>query len=207
MLTGRYSGSSESKFDSDVHKFTELEPELYVKQIEESELSDAFWNNILIDKLNTSLSNSPYFLVFLMAQIKNNARGFLSSNIQVRDLKEQRGDIHHIFPKKYLQKNGIENKKDYNQIANYVYTQSEINIKIKDEAPCVYINKIKEQINRGENKLCSISKIDDLLVNYKENSIPCSIESMDYSNYQEFLVLRRKLMAKYIRDYYKKISD
>ena len=97
-----------------------------------------------------------------MAQIKNNARGFLSSNIQVRDLKEQRGDIHHIFPKKYLQKNGIENKKEYNQIANYVYTQSEINIKIKDEAPCVYINKIKEQINKGENKLCSINKIDDL---------------------------------------------
>ena len=27
--------------------------------------------------------------------------------------------------------------KDYNQIANYVYTQSEINIRIKDDAPSV----------------------------------------------------------------------
>ena len=67
-----------------------------------------------------------------MAQVKNGARGFLSEQIDVQSLIEQRGDIHHIFPKKYLQKNGLDNRKDYNQIANYVYTQSEINIKIKD---------------------------------------------------------------------------
>ena len=63
---------------------------------------------------------TAHFLVFLMAQVKKNARGFLSKQITVQSLIEQRGDIHHIFPKKYLQKNGVDNRKDYNQIANYV---------------------------------------------------------------------------------------
>lgn len=37
----------------------------------------------------------------------------------------------------------------YNQIANYVYTQSEINIKIKDQAPKEYTAQLKEQCTGG----------------------------------------------------------
>ncbi len=35
-----------------------------------------------------------------------------------------------------------------------------------------------------------------------ENCIPSQIMDMDYSNYPEFLVARRKLMAAKIKDYY-----
>ena len=114
----------------------------YLKNIEDGELSDAFWNTVLVTKLDTAVASSPYFLVYLMAQVKLGARGFLSEQISVQSLIEQRGDIHHIFPKRYLQKNGYNNKGQYNQIANYVYTQSEINIKIKDDAPSVYMEKV-----------------------------------------------------------------
>ena len=55
-----------------------------------------------------------------MAQIRNGDRGFLSSHIDVKTFIEGRGDIHHIFPKKYLQNNGLNNRGQYNQIANYV---------------------------------------------------------------------------------------
>lgn len=41
----------------------------------------------------------------------------------------------------------------YNQIANYVYTQSEINIKIKDQAPKEYMAQVKEQCT-GVNAVC-----------------------------------------------------
>jgi len=37
-----------------------------------------------------------------------------------------RVDFHCLFPKDYLKKNGLDK---YNQIANYVFMQSEINIK------------------------------------------------------------------------------
>ena len=38
--------------------------EAFVKNIEDGELSDAFWNNILVTKLNTSVTSSPYFKIF-----------------------------------------------------------------------------------------------------------------------------------------------
>lgn len=202
ILTGRYSGSPESAFDYDIKRFTEQDPIEYVSKTESGQLSDAFWNYTLVDKLDTSVSSSPYFNVFLMAQVKNNARGFLSEQIDVQSLIEQRGDIHHIFPKKYLQKNGMNNRKDYNQIANYVYTQSEINIKIKDDAPCVYMSNMEKQINGEGNFYGGISDTEDLKKNLKENCIPECFKTMDYTGYQEFLNQRRMLMAAYIKKYY-----
>ena len=137
-----------------------------------------------------------------MAQVKRSARGFLSSQIDVQSLIEQRGDIHHVFPKKYLQKNGVNNRKDYNQIANYVYTQSEINIKIKDNAPCDYMANMKKQIAGEGSFYGSITTREDLEANLSENCIPVEFMEMDVSNYSLFLEKRRKMMSQYIRDYY-----
>ena len=102
MLTGRYSGASGSAIDFDIKRFTEMDPKQIVAITEEGELSDAFWNTVLVQKLDTSVSSSPYFLLFLMAQVKLGSRGFLSEKIDAESLIQQRGDIHHIFPKKYL---------------------------------------------------------------------------------------------------------
>jgi len=74
--------------------------------------------------------------------------GFLSKDITVKNLIELMGDVHHIFPKEYLKKLGHK-RSSYNQIANYVYMQSEINIKIGYKSPRVYLNEILEQVNGG----------------------------------------------------------
>lgn len=206
ILTGRYSGSAESAIDYDIKRFTEQNPEQFLKNTEEGELSDAFWNTVLVQRLDTSVSSSPYFLTFLMAQVKSGARGFLSSQIDVQSLIEQKGDIHHIFPKKYLQKHGINNRKDYNQIANYVYTQSEINIKIKANAPCDYMANMKKQVNGDGAFYGSISNMEDLKENLAENCIPVEFMCMDVSDYTQFLKIRRKMMAEFIREYYKKLD-
>ena len=205
MLTGRYSGSAESAIDYDIKRFTEQDPVQFVKNTEAGELSDAFWNTVLVQRLDTSVASSPYFLVFLMAQVKHNARGFLSKQITVQSLIEQRGDIHHIFPKKYLQKNGVDNRKDYNQIANYVYTQSEINIKIKDDAPCDYMAYMKKQVAGEGSFYGGITDIDDLRLNLAENCVPEEFMEMDIFNYQVFLDMRRRMMAQYIREYYESL--
>lgn len=202
MLTGRYSGSAESAIDYDIKHFTEQDPENFLKNTEAGELSDAFWNTVLVQRLDTSVASSPYFLVFLMAQVKRQARGFLSKQITVQSLINQRGDIHHIFPKKYLQKNGVDARKDYNQIANYAYTQSETNIKIKDDAPCDYMARMKQQV-AGEGVVYGgITDPDDLKANLAENCVPEAFMEMDVFDYQVFLDSRRMLMAQYIRDYY-----
>ena len=202
MLTGRYSGSAESAIDYDIKRFTEQDPVQFVENEEAGQLSDAFWNNILVTRLDTSVSSSPFFLVYLMAQVKRGARGFLSEQIDVQSLIEQRGDIHHIFPKKYLQKNGVTNRKDYNQIANYAYTQTEINIKIKDDAPCDYMGKMKQQVAGEGSFYGGITDMDDLKANLAENCVPEGFMDMDIFDYQVFLDMRRNMMAQYIREYY-----
>jgi len=68
ILTGRYSGSPESTFDYDIKRFQANNPIEFLEHTEAGELSDAFWNNILVTKLNTSVASSPMFHVFLMAQ-------------------------------------------------------------------------------------------------------------------------------------------
>ena len=206
ILTGRYSGSAESAIDYDIKRFTEQDPMQFLINTEAGELSDAFWDTMLVQRLDTSVSSSPYFLVFLMAQVKRGARGFLSSQIDVQSLIEQRGDIHHIFPKKYLQKNGVNNRKDYNQIANYVYTQSEINIKIKDAAPCEYMNNMKKQVAGEGVGYGSITTMEDLEANLAENCIPVEFMNMDIFDYALFLDTRRTMMAQYIRDYYRSLD-
>jgi hypothetical protein len=206
MLTGRYSGSAESAIDYDIKRFTEQDPVQFIKSTEAGELSDAFWNSVLVTRLDTSVASSPYFLVFLMAQVKAGSRGFLSKQIDVKSLIEQRGDIHHIFPKKYLQTNGVNNRKDYNQIANYVYTQSEINIKIKDNAPCVYMDLMKKQIAGGDLSYGGITTEDDLKRNLAENCVPEEFMEMDIWGFPAFLEKRRFLMAQFVKKYYEALD-
>ena len=111
ILTGRYSGSPESFFDYDIKQIATRPFDEYLKEKEEGELSDAFWNAALPQSLDTSVASSPYFNVFLAAQVKANDKGFLSKNILVKDLIELRGDIHHLFPKDFLKKNGLDRSK------------------------------------------------------------------------------------------------
>ena len=201
MLTGRYSGSPESVFDYDIKQIANKPFGDYLKEKEDGELSDAFWNFSLPQSLDTSVASSPYFHVFLASQVKANDRGFLSKDVLVGDLISLRGDIHHLFPKDYLKKSGL-GRGDYNQIANYVYMQSEINIKVGNKEPNEYFNSIMEQISSGNLHLSGINNIEDLKANLYNNCVPFEIVNMGIDSYQDFLSGRRKLMAEKIRNYY-----
>lgn len=206
ILTGRYSGSAESMFEFDIRRFDQAQdPKQFVKHTEEGELSEAFWSNILVSRLNTSVSSSPFFQLYLMAQIKNNDRAFLSKAIEVRHLIEERGDIHHIFPKKYLQKNGFTNRSQYNQVANYVYIQQEINIAIRDKAPEVYMKEIEEQCCTKNTNYGGIIDENELLANLKSNCVPLSLFHMNANQYEAFLEERRILMSRKIQEYYEQL--
>ena len=201
ILTGRYSGSPESTFDFDIKQISQKPFGDYLKEKEEGELSDAFWNASLPQSLDTSVASSPYFHVFLVSQVKANDRGFLSRDVLVSDLISLRGDIHHLFPKYYLSKNGLDRSK-YNQIANYVYMQSEVNIKVGNKPPKDYFELIKTQMQDGNQLVSGLSTEQELLDNLKMNCVPTEIMEMNIDNYQDFLTLRRKLMAQKIKEYY-----
>jgi uncharacterized protein with ParB-like and HNH nuclease domain len=202
ILTGRYSsGSPESVFDFDIKQISTKPFEQYLNEKEDGELSDAFWNASLPQSLDTSVASSPYFHVFLASQVKANDRGFLSKDVLVGDLISLRGDIHHLFPKDYLKKHGLDRSK-YNQIANYVYMQSEINIKVGNKPPKDYFELITSQMQENNMLVSGLSSQADLLNNLQMNAVPAYITHMSIEDYNDFLVARRKLMATKIKDYY-----
>lgn len=201
ILTGRYSGSPESFFDYDIKQIAHKSFDDYIKEKEDGELSDAFWTAALPQQLDTSVASSPYFHVFLASQVKANDKGFLSRDVLVGDLISLRGDIHHLFPKDYLKKHGLDRGK-YNQIANYVYMQSEINIKVGNKSPKDYFKILLEQMETGTLSLSGIHHYDALQDNLKANCIPSEIIDMDVEHYQDFLHKRRLLMAEKLKEYY-----
>jgi hypothetical protein len=201
ILTGRYSGSPESVFDYDIKQISQKPFDEYLIEKEEGELSDAFWNASLPQSLDTSVASSPYFHVFLAAQVKANDRGFLSKDVLVGDLISLRGDIHHLFPKDYLKKNGLDRSK-YNQIANYVYMQSEINIKVGNKPPKDYFEIIESQMLENNKLVSGLSNHQELADNLQMNAVPTNIIHMSIEDYSDFLTARRKLMAIKIKEYY-----
>ena len=200
MLRERYSGSPESQFDSDIRQITAQGFERYSEAVMNSELSDAFWDNFIPQEMKTSSIANPSFRVFQAAQVKMNDKGFLSKDITVNDLVLLKGDLHHIYPKEFLKTSGMT-KGSYNQIANYVIAQSEINIAIGDKDPAIYFKELVNQCKGGPRKYGAITDMEELKSNLTMHCIPLGILEgpMDYEN---FLEQRRKLMARKLKDYF-----
>lgn len=206
ILTRRYSSSPESSFDFDIKRINEIGIAKYIEDVEAAELSDAFWNAGLPQQMNTSVASSPYFNVYLASQVYLNDKGFLSRDITVQDLLSYKGDVHHLFPKNYLKKHDLTRSK-YNQIANYVMMQSEINISIGDKSPADYFSKLLEYCRNGNERAAygAITDLDQIRDNFVTHCIPEGMENKTIEHYEEFLQERRKLMAKKIKKYYWKL--
>jgi len=202
ILTGRYSANPEGAIDYDIRQIHSQGIDKYADAVIHGELSDNFWDVQLPQDLETSVVTSPYFRAFQAAQIKLGDKGFLSKDISVRELIEVRSNVHHIFPRDYLKRHGLS-RGQYNQVANYVITQNEINIAIGNKEPSVYFKQALEQCQGGEKLYGNITDLDQLRDNYEMNCIPDGIENMTIEDYDDFLIKRRKLMAKKIKEYFK----
>src|SRR5690606_12674296 len=121
-------------FDKDIRAVHENPFADYIAAVEAAELSDALWEIGLVQNLETSVINSPALKVFWAAQSYLNEKGFLSKDIIIRDQLVHHGDVHHIYPKKFLKGRGLSRAKFY-QCANYVMVQQEVNIKIGHRSP------------------------------------------------------------------------
>ncbi len=204
-LTGRYVASPESVMSRDIRNILEKGFIIYAREVEASVLSDTFWTVTLPQNLETTSLNSPAFNTFLAAQDYLKCNSMLMKGTMISDLITISGDVHHIFPKAYLKRNGIDSQTKYNQVANYTYLDTQVNKAISDDAPLVYFGKI---LNQCETKVVEIGNIverEELSENLKENAIPEDIISMSVDDYEAFLVERRKMMAAMIEKYYKSL--
>jgi hypothetical protein len=203
LLTQRYSaGNPETNFDYDIRQIESAGLKQYCDAAISAELHDNYWSNLLPLELDTSSATSAYFLAFQAAQVKAGDKGFLSRDITVHDLLLNRTDVHHVYPKDYLKKElGLQRGK-YNQIANFVLAQSEINIAIGNKPPQAYFNDLLKQVNGSKKKYGGITDEKELRANLQAHCLPESLLDGPVPEFEAFLQERRVLMAKKIAKWF-----
>ncbi len=201
VLRGRYTTSPETAFDVDIRQVEARGLVNYTESVIETELPESYWSGMLPQLMDTSSAGSPYFLAYQAAQVKLGDRGFLSRDITVLDLLMNRSDVHHVYPRNHLKKQGLS-KGRYNQIANFVLAQSEINIAIGDKAPEVYFKELAAQCDGGKKKYGGITNADELRANLRMSCLPESLLDGGIPAYDDFLEQRRKLMAQKIKTWF-----
>ncbi len=201
ILTERATGSFESRFDRDIKRLNEKDAATYLKEIEAGDLSDAFWTAAIGSHLESPVVSSPFFGVFLAAQVHHKDHGLFSRHLTVHDMLLTRGDIHHIFPRSLLKKHGMGRSR-YNRLSNLTFMDQPGNIKIGDRTPSAYFGAVAEKLDKGNGEIKGLRTFADLKKNMKENCIPETVFKYDVKNYDDFLEERKELMAKKIREYY-----
>ena len=205
VLTGRYSGSSESIMDRDIRSISEQGFIAFYNEIVASQLSDTFWEVGLPQNLITTSTRSAAWMVYVASQVRSADNTLFTSGFKVADVIGNVGDIHHIFPKAYLRREINASQRLYNQVANYTYLEKRINIAIGDRKPGDYFSEARDSIVSGNSYFGDISSVESLELSLRANCIPEGIFSMGVEDYEDFLVVRRKLMAQKIRAYFESL--
>lgn len=202
VLTGRYSGSSESVMDRDIRRIAEQGFLPFYDDVVRAQLSDTFWEVQLPQSLITTSTRTGAWLVYCAAQVRSADNTLFSAGFKVSDIVTTIGDVHHIFPRKYLQKDFELPQRLYNQVANYAFLEKRINIAIGAQCPGDYFTTALDACTAGSSYFGDISDEQALMENLAENCIPEDIFFMTGADYDRFLNERRELMAKKIKEYF-----
>lgn len=201
-ITGRYTGSPETVMEMDLARLRGLttadEFQKVLDDIITSQLINDFWDITLPMDLSTSSSTSPSLYAYYAALYVLGANG-LFSKLKVSDLlqeglrsKKSALERHHLFPKAWLQRNGITEKRETNQIANFALVEWSDNISISDTAPADYLPEYLNRLSADEKQKM-----------YYWHALP---ENWEQMNFEDFLMERRKRIAQVVKDAYGNIS-
>jgi hypothetical protein len=200
-VTAYYSISTETTVQADLNTLKGLKSGEQFEKFINDKINSTFTNDYfeitLPNELATSAATSPAWNAYCAAQNILNIPA-LFSNIMMKVLfapgssgTKKSIEKHHLFPKAYLDKLGYRDIKETNQIANFAYIEWNDNITISDTSPANYWPEmIKEK---------SIEQVSQMM---KENALP---EQWVHMGYFDFLEMRRKLMAKIIKEGYESL--
>jgi hypothetical protein len=203
VVTSRYvGGSAESSMEEDLARLRAISTaEGFVDALEslmESELTNDFWQVTLPSRLESSSARtlSPFFA----AQSVLGARA-LFSTLGVAELLDPSAastksdlEVHHLFPKAWLKKNGVTAPREYNQIANLGLLEWSANIEVSDDSPVDYAPRLEGRMNWSEAERAEA---------YRLHALPDDWWDLDY---EDFLQQRRYMMAEVIREAFEKIG-
>lgn len=202
-LTGRYTSSPEARMEQDLSLLRNVSlPEKFVKIWEEqitAVLTHDYWNTTLPNELATASAQSTSQSAFYAALCLLDAP-VLFSKMKIKELmnptiKTHKSALerHHLFPRKYLQRIGIKDRHDVNQIANYTLVEWADNIDISDCPPEEYAPQMEKRFTNAE--------LDYM---YELHGLPKEWYRIPYS---DFLTERRKRMAAIIRKGFERLQS
>jgi hypothetical protein len=202
-LTGRYTGTPESRVENDLHRLAGAADKnqfiAIVEQLISTRLTTDFWTVAVPDALETSSSYSPALFAY-HASLNLLGAKVLFSQLTVSELldpnvhaKKPNLDRHHLFPRGYLGKIGISGVPKVNQIANYALLEWPDNIAISAQAPEDYFPTLfASRTVPGEEKQMRFW-----------HALPGGWEDMSY---EAFLEERREMIAEVIKSGYEKLA-
>lgn len=207
QTTGRYTNSPETRIEEDLARLAEVKDGdsagfiSVLNGMIGTVLTGDYWDVRLPDDFVTSsTSASPAYQGYLAALNILDADLF-ALNGKVRDwmdpgaatLKDVEG--HHLFPRAHLDSIGIKNTKKINQVANFAPTDWVTNNLISDRAPSEYWPELV-----ADRQLTGKTIENQIFW----HALPDTWETMDY---EVFLTQRRVLMARVVREGYRKLTD
>lgn len=195
-LTGRYTSSPESRMDQDLALLRgRSHPEEFVQVLEQemaAVLTPDYWEVTLPNDLATASARNPGQAAFF-ASLCLLDPPVLYSSMRVRDLLDpaSRGqksalERHHLFPRKYLERQAITDHRDINQVANFALVEWHDNIDISDRPPSEYAPEYEHRF-----------PVERLREMYRYHALPERWYTMDYA---DFLEERRRRMAAIVRE-------
>ena len=200
-LTGRYTGSPESRMEQDLALLREAQGaddfvRILNQQIEAA-LTQDYWEITLPNELETAAARNTGQFAFYAALCLLNAP-VLYSRMKVTDLldpsnkaKKSALERHHLFPRRYLQRLKIADRRIINQTANYALVEWSDNIEVSDRAPSEYVPELEKRFSA-----------EDIQEMYRLHALP---EQWYMMEYQMFLKERQKRMGQIIREGFEKI--
>jgi len=194
-LTGRYTSSPEARFEQDMALLRGANrADDFVRILDEqisAVLTKDYWEVTLPNELETAAARNTAQFAYYATLCLLEAR-VLYSKMKVSELldpttkaKKTALERHHLFPRKYLQRIGVREKRLINQVANYALVEWSDNIKISDRAPRDYVPVL-------EKRFAS----DELQQMYDWHGLPSNWYELDY---EDFLKERRRRIALIIK--------
>jgi hypothetical protein len=196
LLTARYSNSSETAFEQDLARVSELDAAGFTRAIDDAlaqTIAGDYWAHALVATLETQKARAPAALAFRAAQVVLGARA-LFSDLALRDMLDpppggtrSAGELHHLFPVAWLNGHGIRDRRRQNQVGNLADVGWHDNNLIGAQSPSKYVPRLRDELHLSDDqwgRMCA------------EHALPLGWESMEYD---AFLTERRRRMADIIR--------
>lgn len=200
-LTSRYTGSFETRMEQDLSRLRDIHSAedyvSYLNKIVDETMTEDYWQITLPNELNTSSARTPALFGYYAALNLLNAQ-VLFSSVRIPELldpsiKANKSALerHHLFPKGYLSKLGISEKRITNLISNFALVEWSDNIEISDKSPEEYVPQYESKFSDKELK--------DM---YFWHGLPKKWYEMEFN---DFLLERQKRIAKVVRQGFERL--